>query len=757
MIRTGVADDELDGLKHEQIVMDGDHQQRHGSAGGDDLMGKKPQDKLKDQGLIFVFSIMTLMVGSTGISAYFLKPSTTDDNWLAFNIALGIILIVGIIALIGMWMYYRHVEGGQLATLKERIKELKRENEQERETFERKKKTEIDELQSDLGSRDQKIEELKAQIITIEGGPKPIEIITKRDYGRLLQEWNASLTEDGKNRPGEVLLYNIELQSFQTHELMEQTWGGLKHLEHIKRVVLLLPPEKIRRFERVVRRERDQFFKDPANRKFQVSEIHGTEQESPEARKATEGVAFAMYRYLDEELNASAGLHNKSVVFMLAEPFSKLMPSIIPGDESMWWDYHHILCFDGDERIMDQTFNIWREHFVANEERDIARSGSMSLMTRAIEPSELLDSLGTDEDRKTELLEHFAPRKVDECEPMSIPTDEGEGNYSITYDNGQTIEGHYHGVDTDQRRPKRPLVWVGGFTERQTTKLPDLFKRHLKHEDIIQFFYEVSPALEDITLSRYMQDMHEALRYVNNQQAVVQRDQLVLVARSINGLLAPLVAAKNDKVLSSFAGVILVAPVFDIFDMIDNYRKMTGKSHVTVEKCWRCAPGYNAHLWEDEAEGWLEFFGHHVNLTLMADIIRHDPATFCLDNFIEAVGKISHHCPIYILSHPNDPVTGSERAIAELNKATGGLGIINDQNYECIEIESMHLTPEQVTLRQYPFAVKSEIQTVRSKLLEIIQKVGLPTLPLDDPDPEPDVVVEARSPASHGEKKRAVE
>ncbi|MCZ6834423.1 MAG: hypothetical protein O7G85_01485 [Planctomycetota bacterium] len=578
-----------------------------------------------------------------------------------------------------------------------------------------------------------------------QGSLKPIEIITKRDYGKLLREWNESLTEENKNRTGEILLYN-ELQSFQTHELMAQTWGGLKDMKHIKRVVLLLSPDNIRQFEHVVNRERNQFFSDPANRKFFVSEIHGAEHESPEARKATEGVAFALYRFLDEDQNTTKGLHDKAAIFVLTEPFSRLTPPIIPGDTSMLWDSHHILCTDGDEQIKSHTFDLWRNHFVANEDRDIARIIKDIEPLREIEPSVLLDSLGTDGDRITELLTHFEPRRVDHCSPMSIPPIQAQGYFSIAYDNGQTIEGHYDGVDTIQRLPKRPLVWVGGFTERHNSRLPDLFKRQLKREDIVQFFYEVSPASEDITLSRYMQDMRKVIRYVNDQQAVVQRDQLVLVARSINGLLAPLVAAE-DEFLPSFAGVILVAPVFDIFEMIDNYRTLTGNAHVTVEKCWRSATGYDAHLWEDQTLGWLEFFGHHVNLTFMADIIQHDPSTFGLHNFIESVGKISEHCPIFILTHPDDPVTGSKRAIHELNKATGGLGIINDQNFECVEIESMHLTPDQVTRRQYPFAVKSEIQTIRSKLLEIIQKVGLPSRRLDvvDDDPSLEIVKSSKT------------
>ena len=193
--------------------------------------------------------------------------------------------------------------------------------------------------------------------------------------------------------------------------------------------------------------------------------------------------------------------------------------------------------------------------------------------------------------RKAVLLEHFQERHQVRAEPPAIHPADDRCPFTISYNNGEAIQGHCRGAE---EQPKQAIVWVGGFTERRGSKLPVLFERTLKDEAVVQFYYEVSPPIEFITPTRYMQDLREVLRYVQRQR-VVEPDRTIVIARSINGLLAALVASE-EEFRRQLAGLILVAPVFDLIEMIDNYRatREEKKSHVRVEKCWRATPGYTA-------------------------------------------------------------------------------------------------------------------------------------------------------------------
>ena len=255
----------------------------------------------------------------------------------------------------------------------------------------------------------------------------------------------------------------------------------------------------------------------------------------------------------------------------------------------------------------------------------------------------------------------------------------------------------------------------------------ELFEHVLDKEDVVQFYYQVSPLPEHITMTRYLEDMRHVLTYVN-QQTVVIENEIVLIARSINALVAALVAAQAEYT-RMLAGVILVAPVFDIIEMIDNYRVATKKGHVTLEKCWRAAPGFTADKWEDQENRWLEFFGHNVHLTVFADIIRQKrgPDAFALRGFTDAIGTISQVCPVCVLSNPDDPITGSKKAREALDNAASGGGKIKETNYDFVEIASRHLPPDQIPLDRYPWGFKGEAEHVRKALRRTLQKAGLPT------------------------------
>lgn len=582
-------------------------------------------------------------------------------------------------------------------------------------------KQERDDLARKAKEREEEVSALHAQI-----ADPPISIITQQDYASLLASWGES---DGE---GQILLYNIELQSFQNNDTIEDTWGGLKDLENVKEIILLLPYGKVRRWEQVVCQQEHAFFADKRNRKFTVCEFEGKGPvgEGP----APTGIAFAMYRYLSGPHKGQ--LHPKVVWFVLSRPFSNLQEPFVEED-GKWWDYCDILLVNGRAALMAKAMAYWNDLFSPTRARSVERVLIGTKPLEAIPPEQFLSALSLPGHICAQRLAYLQPRGRGRPQPLVIDAALGANSsnppqFTITYENGDTINGHY----VSGREPAVPgeqkpgLVWIGGFTEQRFTRLPELFEKVLRKEDVVQFHYQVSSPIADTTLTRYAEDLAEVLRYANGQTQAIIPDKLVVVARSINAFIAAQVCAM-EAFLGKLGGVILVAPVFDVIEMMDNYRRLRGQRSVTVERGWRRAPGFdNGMAWEDTGNGWLEYFGNDLHLTLLADIVRQDPGTYRADAFKRNIGKISEVCPVYVLSNKDDPITGSADALAVLEKASSGTGLIRSSNYEAVEIPSKHLTIDEIDKDAYPYRASfgREAQQVREVLRTLLNRVGLPVV-----------------------------
>ncbi|MFQ5685111.1 MAG: hypothetical protein ACE5GV_00475 [Candidatus Scalindua sp.] len=610
-------------------------------------------------------------------------------------------MIMTILGIIIIWLERRFISKEHSEGVKSKIRELNKE-------IEGLKNKEA----SDIKKHREETEALKEKLEN-----PPIAVVTKRQYGQILKEWNDA----GK---GNVLLYNIELQSFSPTEITK-TWSGISHLENIHEVVLLLPDLKVRRWERTVLSQENKFFeKSKGTRKFSVCEVPKSKLNEEDDRKPT-NIAFGLYRFGDDASQGS--IHKKVVVFVLSQPFCLLKEPLVEEVDVAWWDYHHVLRFSSDDAIITSLLNIWTQNLDTTRLRNVDRVIEDCMPLKPIAPGKLFEKLSVSSSRQTELLAHFNEREVIAYNPDPISQNDESRDFVIIYDNKEKIEGDYHSYNGNVNGNRQGLVWVGGFTEKENTKLPRLFERVLKNENTVQFFYKVSPSPEYITLSRYQQDMEEVLKYANSQSDIVQQNKLILIARSINAFIAAMVASK-DEFIGIFSSVILVAPVFDVIEMIDKYRDKSTKQGVgvAVEKCWRCKPGYNVgSRWEDEEYGWLEFFKQNVSLTLLADIIKHEKETFTMAAFKKAIGAISQKCPICILSHPDDPITGSRKALKMLNDAASGTGYIRTDNFKYIEINSKHLPPDQIDTDVYPFPsspIKDELGKVRDIFRNMLNK-----------------------------------
>ena len=552
-----------------------------------------------------------------------------------------------------------------------------------------------------------------------------VRVISKADYPRILLEWNES-------GPGQVLLFNIELQSFENAEQIESTWGGIAKLQNIQNVILVLPKSKVRRWEKVVLREfqSGRFFENPANRKFLVCESPenifalqkdvGTVQEAPR-------FGLALYR-----LGTGQGewhWHDDVLIFMLCEPFSKLRKPFVAGDQP-WWDYKRILLTQPNV-IVDNPVVTLKQAVDGEYLRDVERVREDVKPLEPTAPETFLTRLNVGESRKRELLERLVDRKPvrEAARPARVPRDRAEDTFRIPYDNGDRIEGRFAGVSKDEGERREGIVWVGGFTEKKRTELEELFRFALRREAVVQFYYQVSGPCEDVNLSYFQQDMREVLTYVNEQEDIVRRNKIILIARSINAFVGALVASEPEY-LRMLKSVILVSPVFDVIEMMDGYRSLRKKPEVRIENALRYRPHFDdGDRWDnrvDTNDNWLEFFGHNLSLTVLADIARHRRDHYSFRAFKRAIGEISQEVPVYLLANQDDPVTKSERAIRSLQDAASGGGYIDRKNFSYIPIDSHHLPPGQFDQDAYPFVIKAESKEVRKILvrLEIHEENG---------------------------------
>ena len=295
---------------------------------------KKMPEKLikliQDPVLICITVVIVLLVATIcGVAV----KSGHNLTWVDELIIVG---VPGIILLVGIFIRYHWME-----------KQEAREKD-----FEGKLKTASCEL---AGLRDEN-DELRNRL----DNPS-VSIVSKRDYGQLIQKWNDS-------GEGYVLLYNIELQSFQTDDDIRRTWGKIGELSNIKKVVLLLPESKIQRWENVVRIQENKFFASPENRKFLVCEFNSEEVHTDITDSPS--IGFAMYRRGDDV--SSGPLHDDALVFVMSGPFSKFREATIPED-SDWWDYHHIIKFYTDQGVVSNLDQTWRQCYDKDRARDVDR------------------------------------------------------------------------------------------------------------------------------------------------------------------------------------------------------------------------------------------------------------------------------------------------------------------------------------------------------------------------------------------------
>ena len=178
--------------------------------------------------------------------------------------------------------------------------------------------------------------------------PEAVKIVLferEAEQGALLNDWNRS------NRPGIVLLFNVELNTFRNVFWFNRTWGRVQDQKSITQVVLLLPKYKIERLKKLIVEYKEKFLHHPANAIFSVGELK-TPVDGVQTKMST-GTGFAMFRFGNDPLVGE--LHPRSHIYIFSKPFSN------PTEDDTW-DYKYALEIN-DHDISSSLEEVWNEYF----------------------------------------------------------------------------------------------------------------------------------------------------------------------------------------------------------------------------------------------------------------------------------------------------------------------------------------------------------------------------------------------------------
>lgn len=475
----------------------------------------------------------------------------------------------------------------------------------------------------------------------------PLSTVTMDDYARLLQEWNDS-------GEGELLLYNIELQSFSTSERMRRVWGHISSWTNMKRVVLLLPPDKVHRWELYCQREEAAFFLEQHRERFVVGTLPATGD-----RAVPAAAAFALYRFARTGTNGSS-LHPKALFFVLSEPFSQRAAPTVPGDVS-WWDYHHILLVRGLDSLRSEAMTLCKPFLSEDRLRDVSRVLAETAPLEPLSPEALLRRLDAPAAATVELLARFRARRLKRVDPESAPPGH-EGSFSLTYDNLDRIEGRFRRRAVADAGESPSIVCVGGFSEQASHASLLPVERRLADLPADLYSYTVSGPHRHATISGYASDMEATLGWVRRQAGGLER--AVLVARSLNALASLHLDGAGGAASSRPGALVLIAPVFDLPHLVTEYQRECGNPSGGVEAMWRGVNGLRYMDWVSGTGDLLRFYGHELSPALYCDIIRRQPAEFSAEGSAARIVALAQEIPIWILTSPQDTLAGSDRALA---------------------------------------------------------------------------------------------
>lgn len=372
-----------------------------------------------------------------------------------------------------------------------------------------------------------------------------------------------------KHGPGDLLLFNVELNSFLKRDLLCSVWTEVVKIPEIRSVRLALPPRKFERWVNIVAHENPDFFQKPEiARKFIACKY------APDNRRGEDAIAFVLYNSADHP-----GVHDWGALFLLNHPFLT---------EDL--EYRHILEYIGNESNLHLLRTALWDRAYVDKWADAVDSVREHLHTMAhgTDLDTFLSRHGCD--RNPELVKRVrrivgSKRVVDRTTHARIP--EPRDLSSQDPENGEQYEFRLR-YRTDPECPEAPeeihgycvglpndgtlrpcVIWASGFGDGDQPKLATMVqgsrkagssKKGLRNDenDIelglgesprIDVFFTKSGEIANTTCSRLTEDIQSVLDYVLEIPGV-DPERVCIAGISLCGYLAAKLAAHDGRVRS---------------------------------------------------------------------------------------------------------------------------------------------------------------------------------------------------------------
>lgn len=524
-----------------------------------------------------------------------------------------------------------------------------------------------------------------------------------------------------KYGPGDLYLFNVELNTFSNRKTLQAIWGEVALMPGLKSVRLALPTRKYDLWVDIVTKQNPKFFESEAGQKFLACEF------KVDKRRGEDRIAFALYNRESDPRH-----HDWGAMFLLDRPFMN-------ADRQ----YQHIIEYTGNEKMLTglraAIWDLEYKEVWADSPSMLQRSASIladGVPLRAfLEAHECTEGPVADEIQRVVGVQRVVDHNAQSMVPLprDLPdascSDDGHRDFRLFYRQipdqqsgpAESVRGYAVGVDGNKDGSSRPcIIWATGFGDGDRPKLAEILSRKIFRGDdsLAQIFFLKSGRTEDTTCTRIKEDLKAVLDYVW-QIPTIDKQQICVVGISLCAYLAAKLAERDGRIRS----VILVGAPFDIVEMLDEFRRHyhQGPGRVPLFADFLMAR-QNARIaaWNLDHD-FCNYFNHVVTAAHLVDIAVRGPHSFGRRAFLESIGNItrSGRRVAFVYSR-DDPIVDAPKNIPILDEWKKKNLIRPEYLFEHRLAAGAHYFPTRSENRSrfhdgsagvYPFAIPSEDTT----------------------------------------------
>lgn len=576
-----------------------------------------------------------------------------------------------------------------------------------------------------------------------------IRMIHPEEYLRILRNIAT------KRGPGHLLLFNIELNTFGDDKMFNALWSPVADMPEILSVRLALPPGKFERWERIVTGVRQRFFAEhnsvagvPNGTRFIACRYQEKDSSSNDrsGHRGTEAgpraicedrIAFALY-----ESSEHPGMHDWGVVFLINRPFVEERPDGI-------LDYLHILEYNGNHEVLNRCRGLWNVVFNPNRaETAIDIQEYTRHINGPMDLDKLLSMHGCDDDRSAIMKRVVgAGRLVCKSKPapdsLCRQTRQNDGRIEFEIvlrykppfaDKTEPISAYGLGLPSVQTdHSLQCLIWSPGFGDEKAPKMARIVSRELGDckPRPAELFFKPSGIIEETTCTRLSEDIEAIVEYAA-QLPSIDASRIHVIAMSLSGYLAAQIARRDRRIRS----LLLIAPPFDVIEMLDNLREHHyGMQHADGRAPMfgdflRARPNLRIADW-DENDQYCNYFNHVVRCCHLVDIAVSGPPSFRSEPFLDAIGEVTQSGRhVHLLYGKDDPIVRPDKYMPQVDRAIES-GKIVDEYFHAQLIPAAHFYPNPGDLGAFPWRFDDAKKTVE-EISRAIRKCMEAAEPGDD-------------------------